>query len=136
MLYRDTAQKRRKKAYSFGHFAEWAAMVYMVFKGYRLIARRYKTPKGEIDLIMQKGHCTVFVEVKARKTHEAALFSLQPAQQQRIIDAATIFVGRRPEMAGRDMRFDFIVVSMREGIHHILNAFTQENFYDDHSHYA
>jgi putative endonuclease len=41
-------------------------------KGYAVVARRYKTPVGEIDLVALKGKRLAFIEVKRRKTKEDA----------------------------------------------------------------
>jgi hypothetical protein len=58
----------RRSAYRRGHFAEFAAAALLCLKGYRLLARRYRTPLGEIDLIAKRGRLVAFVEVKARPT--------------------------------------------------------------------
>ena len=51
----DEARERRRKAERFGHLAEHAAAWLLRFKGYRIIARRERTPHGEIDLIAVRG---------------------------------------------------------------------------------
>ena len=59
---------RRQHAQRKGHWAEWQAAAILFFKGYRIVAMRYKTSLGEIDLIARKGDLAVMVEVKARAT--------------------------------------------------------------------
>ena len=51
-------------------------MLLLLAKGFRPIARRYKTPLGEIDLIVKRGRTIAFVEVKARASRDDALESV------------------------------------------------------------
>ena len=67
-----------------GHRAETAALILLRLKGYRLLARRFKSHHGEIDLIMRKGQTTAFIEVKARSTTDAAISSVTTYQSKRI----------------------------------------------------
>ncbi|MFP3339830.1 YraN family protein, partial [Micrococcus sp. SIMBA_131] len=62
----------RQKAYRLGHRGEWLAAIALRLKGYRILARRYRTKLGEIDLIARRGDLVAIVEVKARPTVEAA----------------------------------------------------------------
>lgn len=52
-----------------GRLGEEAALRYLQERGYRLIARNFHCPYGELDLIMQQGRQLVFVEVKARTSN-------------------------------------------------------------------
>ena len=61
-------REKRVKAYRRGLFAETVAALLLRLKGYAIVARRYKTPVGEIDLVALKGKRLAFVEVKRRKT--------------------------------------------------------------------
>ncbi len=61
-------RETRVKAYRSGHAAETIAALMLRLKGHRIVARRYKTPVGEIDLVALKGKRLAFVEVKRRKT--------------------------------------------------------------------
>ena len=83
-----TSRRGRERA---GRLAESAAAWLLRLKGYRILARRYATPVGEIDLVARKGELVLFVEVK-RRTHAAtALEALLPRQQRRIARAAALF---------------------------------------------
>lgn len=106
--------------YLTGVRAENLAAVLLRLKGYRILARRYKTPVGEIDLIARRGRVTVFVEVKARAAGEDALHALQPRQIARIVRAAGYYAAGG---GGGDMRFDVIAVSGRWRVRHIRDAF-------------
>lgn len=94
----------------FGRQAELLASLWLRLKGYSVLARRVRTRVGEIDLVCQRGHCLVFVEVKGRVSTEQALHALRPRQQQRIAAAAQYFLKMRPRLAHLDCRFDLITV--------------------------
>lgn len=94
-----------------GRFAEtWAAWS-LRLRGYRVLARRFRTPVGEIDLIVRRGGCLAFVEVKARPSAEEALTALGPRQRARIARAAEVFLQRHPHLAGCTLRFDLVTVT-------------------------
>jgi len=88
----DTNQRRRNE--SRGRRAEWIAALFLVAKGYRILARRARTKAGEIDLVMRKGDTLVFVEVKARATLDSAVFALHPAARRRIEAASRVLAPR------------------------------------------
>jgi putative endonuclease len=79
--------------------------------GFRVLARRFATPVGEIDLIARRGRLLIFVEVKRRADLAAAGEALQPRQQQRIARAAEVFLQRRPALRGLECRFDVVAVA-------------------------
>ena len=116
------AKTVKLKAYQRGHRAEWLAAVMLMLKGYRIEARRYKTPVGEIDLIMRRGNLICFIEVKARATREDGLYAVHPAQQQRIRRAAEWWQAQGQKSALLDYRFDLMVVSTWRCTH-ITHAF-------------
>ena len=66
----------RRARYHTGLWGEFIATIVLSLKGYRILARRYKTHCGEIDLIAVRGDTVSFVEVKARATLEAAEASI------------------------------------------------------------
>jgi len=70
-----------------GRFAEAAAAWHLRLRGFRILARRFATPVGEIDLVAQRGNLLVFVEVKRRATVTDAVAALLPLQQTRIARA-------------------------------------------------
>ncbi|MET1416365.1 YraN family protein [Roseibium sp. HPY-6] len=101
---------RRRKAYALGLNAETWAAWYLRLTGWRILKHRYKTKAGEIDLIAKKRKTVAFVEVKARKTREAALEAVTPASQKRISRAARIFVAEHPKAGFFTLRFDIVVI--------------------------
>ena len=113
----------RKFAEGSGRRGEAIAALYLGFKGYRIVARRVKTPVGEIDLIVQRGGVTVFVEVKARSFSHQEADALMAVNRRRIVHAAQMWLMRRPELMATDLRFDVIFLAPFAWPRHIVNAF-------------
>ena len=99
------------------------AAALLMAKGYRILAKRFKTPHGEIDLVAKKRNLVVFVEVKARARLDDAAYAVTPRQQARIIDAAQGWLMTHPEHAEFDLRFDAILIAPRRLPRHLLAAF-------------
>ena len=95
----------------------------LLCKGYRILARRWKCPVGEIDLIARRGPLFVFVEVKARERLDDAAESLTVRQQRRIVAAAQAWLSRRAANATPHMRFDVVLVAPGHWPRHIRSAF-------------
>ena len=89
-----------------------------------LLERRFRSPFGEIDLVMLDGETLVFIEVKTRPRGdtEEGQAAVTPGKQRRIVRAARCYLGAHPEHADRMVRFDVATVS-REGVRHVPNAF-------------
>ncbi len=92
-------------------------------KGYRILAKRFKTPYGEIDLVAQRRNLIAFVEVKARAKLDDAAYAVTPRQQRRIIDAAQGWLMAHPEHADFDLRFDAMLIAPRRLPRHLEAAF-------------
>ena len=80
-------------------------------KGHRIVARRYKTPVGEIDLVALKGKRLAFVEVKRRKSLDEAGWSLPTRARRRIVRAAQYWLAGHPDFAGHDLAFDVVLAA-------------------------
>jgi putative endonuclease len=117
----DNAQRR--VAFRFGLSAESRAAAFLLAKGYRILARRFRTPLGEIDIIARRSGVLVFVEVKARDNFDEAAEAIGKRQQNRIIGAAQLWLAAHPEDAMRDMRFDAILVIPGRLPRHLPAAF-------------
>ena len=113
---------KRVAAFRLGVSAENVAAIFLGAKGYRTIARRWKSPVGEIDLVVKRGRLIAFVEVKARKALDQAAESVLPRQRRRIV-AAEAWLAAHPEHAGYDMRFDAVLVSPGRMPQHVVSAF-------------
>jgi putative endonuclease len=113
----------RQGAERYGRGAERWAEIYLRLKGYRVLARRYKTPVGEIDLIVRRGRVIAFVEVKARPDQDSGLYAISPTAQRRISRAAELWLAKHPDARAFDVRFDAIVIMRGKLPHHLMRAF-------------
>jgi putative endonuclease len=117
------ASPERLAAFRTGVSAEVRAAAYLIAKRYRILARRFRTPFGEIDLVARRGNLLAFVEVKARASLEEAAYAVTPRQQRRIIDAAQGWLVAHPEHAEFELRFDVMLIAPRRLPRHLLAAF-------------
>ena len=117
------ATPERVAAFKTGLSAETRAAAYLMAKGYRILARRFKTPYGEIDIVARKRSLIAFIEVKARARLDDAAYAVTPRQQARIIDAAQAWLMAHPEHAEFELRFDAILIAPRRLPRHLLAAF-------------
>ncbi len=113
----------RLLAEAFGHRGEALAALYLQVKLYRIVARRVKTPVGEIDLVARRFGVTVFVEVKARRNHESEGDALGAVNRRRIVRAAQWYITRHPGIADTPMRFDVIFLAPGKWPRHLTNDF-------------
>lgn len=120
---RKAPRPERVAAFGLGLSAESRAAAYLVAKGYRILARRWKSPVGELDLVARRRHLLVFVEVKARASLDDAAEAVLPRQQRRIAAAAEAWIATYPDPTITDMRFDAILVAPRKLPRHIESAF-------------
>ncbi len=119
----DGKTDSRRRAHRLGHLAEIRAALALQVTGWRILKRRYKTRAGEIDLIAKRGKTVAFVEVKARRSREAAMNAVTPASQRRIEKAARIFVTEHPKAGFYTLRFDVMIVLPWRWPERIANAF-------------
>lgn len=113
----------RIAAFRTGLSAESRASAYLIAKGYRILARRYRTPYGEIDIVARRRHLLAFIEVKARANLDDAAYSVTPQQQQRIVAAAQAWLMNQPDYANFDMRFDVVLIAPKHLPRHLMAAF-------------
>ncbi len=113
----------RRAAYRLGLKAETMAAWWLRAKGYRILARRWKSSAGEIDLVARRGGTIAFVEVKARATRDAAIEAVGPAAQRRILRAADIWLSRNPAFVDKVLRFDIIAIAPGHPPLHLISAF-------------
>jgi len=123
---RPTAADGRRRAWRYGWLGETLCAGVLLAKGYRVLARRWRTAAGEIDLIARRRRVLAFVEVKARREAATAIAAVGPRQRRRIERAAGAFVGRRPELAGLDWRFDVMLVTPWGWPRHLRDAWRPE----------
>jgi putative endonuclease len=117
------AAPARVAAFRTGLSAEARAAAYLMVKGYRILARRFRTPYGEIDIVARRRNLLAFVEVKARASLDEAAYAVTAHQQQRIIQAAQAWLMTHPEHADFDLRFDVMLIAPKHLPRHLLAAF-------------
>ena len=122
------ADPKRIKAYEAGLAAEALVRDDLIGQGFEVLAERYKTKSGELDLIVSRGDLVCFVEVKARSSVEEGLHSVTQKAQRRLAAAATQWMADVPEIARKisEFRFDVAVVTPDHQITLLENAFMTE----------
>lgn len=113
-MSRAEAERRGRKGES---LAAW----YLRIKGWRVLASRVKTPRGEIDLIARRGRLVAFVEVKWR-ANAADLDLAIDEWRLRRVRAAVEAVAHRWMKPGDDMRIDVLLLAPGRWPRHIVNA--------------
>jgi putative endonuclease len=114
---------KRQVAFRTGISAESRAAAFLIAKGFRILARRWKSPVGEIDIVARRRTLLVFVEVKARNDLDDAAWSVTERQRRRIVAAAEAWLARHGDDRIRDIRFDAMLVAPGRIPRHILAAF-------------
>ena len=115
-------QIRGQRGWAAGHRAETIAALLLTAKGYRIVARRFACPAGEVDLIAKRGRTLVFAEVKSRVDPDTAAQAITARQRTRIARAAEVFLQRHPPYASFMLRFDAILFGRGNWPRHISDA--------------
>ena len=118
-----SAGEARRAAESRGRRAETLAAWFLRLKGYRILARRFRTPAGEIDLIARRGRTIAFVEVKRRATLAEAAEAVTARSRARIARAAGLWLARNPAAAELTLRFDAVLLAPRCWPCHLAGVF-------------
>jgi putative endonuclease len=117
------ASPARVAAFRTGLSAESRAAAFLMAKGYRILAKRFRTPYGEIDIVARRRNLVAFIEVKARAKLDDAAYAVTTRQQARIIEAAQAWLMAHPEHADFELRFDAVLIAPRRLPRHLLAAF-------------
>ena len=120
---RKEVDPARQAAFNRGISAESLAAAWLIGKGYRILARRYRCMAGEIDIIAGRLSTIIFVEVKARASLDDAAESVTQRQRSRIAGAAEIWLANNPQMRYSELRFDAILIAPGKIPRHIAGAF-------------
>lgn len=125
--FRQGARVTRKAAYRLGLMAEAFCCVFLMLQGYTVLASRYKTPVGEIDIVAVRRDVLAFVEVKVRRDLAQASESISMRQRQRIVRAAQYFAFKHgARFAGHHWRFDAMLVVPWRWPKHIADAWRED----------
>ena len=109
----DNSSAERQDRYRQGHWAETIAAAYLLAKGHRILARRFKCPAGEIDLIAVRGRRVAFIEVKRRRTQADCEAAITARLRQRVHRAANLWLAKRPTYQNHDLGFDLVFIVPR-----------------------
>ncbi|MCF4096969.1 YraN family protein [Maritalea mediterranea] len=121
---------RRQQAERYGRKSEGLAALFLRLKGYRILAKRLKTPVGELDLVVQRGNQIVFVEVKARRGRGALYLALEQLHPYRHRRAAQYWLAKNEQYASHQQQFDVIGLAPWRWPIHIQNAFMAHDSYE------
>lgn len=113
------SKAKRRAAYAKGHKGERLAAWALRLKGFRIVAKRFKTKSGEVDLIARRGALVVMVEVKARPSLEQAMDSVTHTALRRIEAAGDEWLSAQPDYAKLSIRYDLIAVLPRKWPIHV-----------------
>ena len=119
----SAVRQDRQVAFRTGISAESRAAAFLIAKGFRILARRYRTPVGEIDIVAGRRRLLIFVEVKAREKFDDAAWSVTDRQRARIVAAAEAWLAAHSSPAIQDIRFDAVLVAPGRIPRHIPAAF-------------
>jgi len=111
--------KQKQQFERMGRRAEWLAALYLMAMGYRVLARRFRTKSGEIDLLARKRDVVIAVEVKQRLTRAAANESISAESERRISNALEQFIAARKSLHHCGLRCDVSCVQLRVSLYHL-----------------
>jgi putative endonuclease len=106
-----TNRMRRQASERRGRASELLGAAWLVLKGYRILARRYRTGFGEIDLIAVRGRRLAFVEVKQRATLAEAEAATTPRQAARMARAAENWLWRHAAYRQHEIGLDTLLLA-------------------------
>ena len=112
---------KRQRAERGGRRAEAIAALWLRLKGWSIVGRRVRTPRGEVDLVARRGRVLAFVEVKARRTQAEAAMSLDDYRLRRVAAAAETLAHRYARQ-GDDIRIDAMFIVPRRLPRHMANV--------------
>lgn len=112
----------RRQAFRRGHTAELMCLWHLRLRGYRILARRFRVPSGEIDLIARRGRVLAAIEVKARADLASAGEAVSHRQRRRVMRALEHFLALRPDLAKLAPRFDVMLVAPGRLPQHVADA--------------
>ncbi|MDJ0387099.1 YraN family protein [Roseomonas sp. E05] len=104
------APPARRAAEARGRVAEDRVAARLEAEGWCVLARRWRSGAGEIDLIAEREGLLAFIEVKARPRLAEAASALGPRQQARLLAAGEAWAAMNPGHGVAGIRFDLVLV--------------------------
>ena len=117
----------RRRAQRRGRVAEWLCLWHLRLRGWQILARDWRCPAGEIDILARRGRVLAVIEVKSRGELATAATALAPRQRRRIARAAEAFLLQRSDLAHLDLRFDLMLVAPRRLPRHWRGAWRTDD---------
>lgn len=111
----------RLAAEKLGRRDEAIAAWFLRLKGWRVVATRVKTPRGEVDLIARRGKTIAFVEVKARANVRDLATAIDAYRLRRVAAAAEILLPKYGKEC-ENMQIDVIMVAPWRWPNHLPNV--------------
>ena len=98
---------------AFGESGEKLACEELTRRGYAIVARRYRTRAGEIDIVARDGDAIVFVEVKTRRSERrgTATEAMTAAKRAKVGRMAFDWLARNRLLNAR-CRFDVVAIDL------------------------
>ncbi|MGB9578459.1 MAG: YraN family protein [Halothiobacillaceae bacterium] len=123
----NETHRRKAATKATGSRGEEVALAYLERKGYGIVARNYRCPHGEIDIVARDGATLVFVEVKAGRSGSFGPPEgwVDSRKQEHLGKAAALYMEEHA-IEDVDCRFDVIAVVWEQNgvrVHHIEDAF-------------
>jgi putative endonuclease len=116
-----SAKGRRRIAETRGRRAEWVALAWYALHGWRIVGRRMRTPRGEVDLVVRRGRVLCFVEVKWRATRAELALAIDERRLARVAAAAEALAARHARSED-NIRVDVFLVAPGAWPRRIENA--------------
>jgi putative endonuclease len=119
---RHPASPERLRARRRGVLAETLCIWHLRLRFWRILARDYRVPVGEIDIIARRGDILAAIEVKARPSLAEAGEAVGKRQRRRVARALEHYLAGHPRLARLQPRFDVMLVVPRRLPRHIAGA--------------
>ena len=116
-----TKNTKRQRAEKKGHRGETIAAWWLRLHGWRIIAKRVKTPLGEVDLVARRARTLAFIEVKWRAKQSNLSYAIT-AWNLRRVAAATAILAPKLARSGEDIRIDVLLLAPRAWPRHLTNV--------------
>jgi putative endonuclease len=106
----ESGRAERRRRYRSGLSAETYVAALLILTVHRILARRFKTPIGEIDIVALRAGRVSFVEVKRRSDEEDCEAAITWMLRQRVRRAADLWLAHNPTFQNHDIGFDLVFV--------------------------